>query len=85
MLRLGPWVFKYIFRRELPEQLPRLMRELPDLIRRQNGLEFLETVLRYLSTAAPQLQEDDLHRAVARQTQERLVNIKIANNLNRWV
>ena len=37
---------------------------LPDLIRRSGGLEFLEIMLRYLSTAAPQLEEDNLRRAV---------------------
>jgi flagellar biosynthesis/type III secretory pathway protein FliH len=34
------------------------------LIRQSGGLEFLEIMLRYLSAAAPQLEEDDLRRAV---------------------
>jgi hypothetical protein len=37
---------------------------LPDLIHHSGGLEFLEVMLRYLSTAAPQLEEDELRRAV---------------------
>jgi hypothetical protein len=37
---------------------------LPDLIRQSSGLEFLEVMLRYLSMAAPQLEEDELRRAV---------------------
>jgi hypothetical protein len=64
ILRMGLWILKYIFRGELPKQLPELMALLPDLIRRSGGLEFLEIMLRYLSTAAPQLEEDDLRRAV---------------------
>jgi hypothetical protein len=64
ILRMGLWVLKYIFRGELPKQLPRLMALLPDLIRHSGGLEFLEVMLRYLSTAAPQLEEEDLRRAV---------------------
>ena len=64
ILRMGLWVLKYIFQGELPKQLPGLMALLPDLIRQSGGLEFLEVMLRYLSTAAPQLKEDDLRRAV---------------------
>jgi hypothetical protein len=37
---------------------------LPELIRQAGGLEFLEIMLRYSSTAAPQLEEDELRRAV---------------------
>jgi predicted transposase/invertase (TIGR01784 family) len=64
ILHMGLWVLKHIFRGELPKQLPRLMELLPDLIAQPGGLEFLEIMLRYLSTAAPQLEEDDLRRAV---------------------
>jgi Domain of unknown function (DUF4351) len=64
ILCLGLWILKYIFRGELSKQLPRLMELLPDLIRQPGGLEFLEIMLRYLSTAAPQLEEDELRRAV---------------------
>jgi predicted transposase/invertase (TIGR01784 family) len=64
ILRMGLWILKYIFRGELPKQLPELMALLPGLVRRSGGLEFLEIMLRYLSTAAPQLEEDDLRRAV---------------------
>lgn len=64
ILRVGLWVLKYIFRGELPEQLAGLMALLPDLIRQPGGLEILEIMLRYLSTAAPQLEEDALRRAV---------------------
>ena len=42
ILRMGLWILKYIFRGELPKQLPKLMALLPDLIRRSGGLEFLE-------------------------------------------
>jgi hypothetical protein len=64
ILHMGLWVLKHIFRGELSKQLPRLMELLPDLIRQSGGLEFLEIMLRYLSTAAPQLEEDELRRAV---------------------
>lgn len=64
ILCLGLWILKYIFRGELSKQLPRLMELLPDLIAQPGGLEFLEIMLRYLSTAAPQLEEDELRRAV---------------------
>jgi uncharacterized protein DUF4351 len=70
ILCLGLWILKYIFRGELPKQLPRLMALLPDLIRHSSGLEFLEVMLRYLSTAAPQLEEDELRRAVVQSLPE---------------
>ena len=64
ILHLGLWVLKYIFRGGLPKQLPRLMALLPELICHSGGLAFLEIMIRYLSTAAPQLQEEDLQAAI---------------------
>jgi predicted transposase/invertase (TIGR01784 family) len=63
-LRAGLLILKYIFRGELQERLPGILGLLRELSGQQSGLEFIETVLRYLGSAA-EMQKDDLKRVAA--------------------
>jgi Putative transposase, YhgA-like len=62
-LRVGLLILKYIFRGELQERLPGVLGLLRELSGQQSGLEFIETVLRYLGSAA-EMPKEDLKRAV---------------------
>jgi hypothetical protein len=62
-LRVGLLILKHIFRGELQERLPGVLGLLRELSGQQSGLEFIETVLRYLGSAA-EMPEEDLKRAV---------------------
>jgi len=57
-------VMKYIFRDELPERLPGILGLLKDLPRQHSGLDYLHTVLRYLSRGTDKLSRTELNHAV---------------------
>ncbi len=63
-LRAGLLILKYIFRGELQERLLGILGLLRELSGQQSGLEFIETVLRYLGSAA-EMQKNDLKRVAA--------------------
>ena len=60
---MGVRLTLYIFRGELQERLPDVLGLLRELSGQQSGLEFIETVLRYLGSAA-EMPKEDLKRAV---------------------
>jgi predicted transposase/invertase (TIGR01784 family) len=53
MLRAALLALKYIYRKDLREHLPKILGLLRDLFEKQTGIEFIETLLRYLLMAAP--------------------------------
>jgi hypothetical protein len=64
MVRATLLVFKYIFSDELRDRLQAILELLNELVRKRTGLEYLETVLRYVARAAETLSPDELRRAV---------------------
>ncbi|MFB6260696.1 MAG: Rpn family recombination-promoting nuclease/putative transposase, partial [Thiohalorhabdaceae bacterium] len=65
-LRVGLLALKHIFRPELRERLPGILGLMQELDRQSTGLAYLETVLRYFATGAPDLEERGLREAVSR-------------------
>ncbi len=63
-LKVSLLLFKYIFRDDLGEHLPEILGLLKELSTKRTGLEFLETVLRYLSGGTDKIDEENLRRAV---------------------
>jgi predicted transposase/invertase (TIGR01784 family) len=63
-LRVAMLLFKYIFRDELRERLPAILGLLDELAQKRSGLEYLETVLRYVARGTDKLQPDELHQAL---------------------
>ena len=57
-------LFKHIFNHDLAEQLPNILALLQTLSEKNTVLEYLEAVLRYLSSASDYLKERDLEVAV---------------------
>ena len=70
LLKAALLVMKYIFSDELPERIMGILSLLKDLPRQQSGLDYLHTVLRYLSRGGNKLNNDQLTHAV-QQTFER--------------
>lgn len=63
-LRAGLLLFKYILRPELRDKLPAIFGLLRRLTEQDTGLEYLETMLRYLSHGARHLAMHELREAV---------------------
>jgi hypothetical protein len=64
ILRVGLLLLKYIWRDDLTEQLGQILGLLQELAERQTGLEYLQTILRYISGAADKISEDELKQVV---------------------
>ena len=66
MLQVALLLFRHIFRDDLRDRLPGILALLRDLVTRRTGWDFLETVIRYLLSAAPndRLSRDDVQEAV---------------------
>lgn len=64
MLRVAMLVMKYIFRDDLAERLPEILGLMRDLVQKRSGLEFLETIMIYLSRGTDRLSEQELGESV---------------------
>ena len=66
VLRVALLILKYIFREDLRDRLPGIVRLLGDLSERRTSLEYIETILRYIAGAAPEgnITYKDLERVV---------------------
>jgi len=73
MLRVALLTMKYIYREDLREHLPELFGLLRDFSEKKTGMEFIETMIRYLLNAAPKehLTYEDVKDAVERALSER--------------
>jgi predicted transposase/invertase (TIGR01784 family) len=65
MLRVGLLTLKYILRDDLREHLVDILSLLRQLSPQQTGLEYLETVLRYLAGGTSKIDDEELWKAVA--------------------
>lgn len=57
-------LFKYILRDELRDHLPEILGLLRELTGKKTGVEYLETVLTYVSRGTDKVDEEDVRRAV---------------------
>jgi len=64
MLQVTLQVMKHVFTGELAQRLPGILRLLQELARQRSGLEFLYTVLRYVSQSGRNVTAEDIHQAV---------------------
>jgi len=73
MLRAALLTMKYIFREDLREHLSELFGLLRELSEKKTGMEFIETMIRYLLNAAPKehLTYEDVKDAVERALSDR--------------
>lgn len=58
-------LLKYVFREELSERLTGILTLLRELGTKRSGLEYIETLLRYMATGATTISEHDLRKAVS--------------------
>ena len=66
MLHAALLTMKYIFRDELHDRLPGILALTAELLDRETGLQYVETLLRYLTAGTDQLGAQELMQAVAR-------------------
>jgi predicted transposase/invertase (TIGR01784 family) len=65
ILQVGLLTLKYILRDDLREHLVDILGLFRDLSQQQTGLEYLETVLRYLAGGTSKITDEELWKAVA--------------------
>lgn len=63
-LRVAFILLRHIFSEDLRERLPEIIKLLESLVDKQSGLEYLETVLRYVASGSDQIKEEDIESAV---------------------
>jgi hypothetical protein len=63
-LQVALLVVKHIFRDDLPDRLPGILSVARELAQKRTGLEFLETLLRYVTLATDRVTTTDLQEAV---------------------
>ena len=64
LLSVGLLIMKYIFRSDLAQRLPGILALLSELAEQQTGIQYLYTILRYLSVSATSLNVADLRQTV---------------------
>ncbi|MEW6221644.1 MAG: Rpn family recombination-promoting nuclease/putative transposase [Thermodesulfobacteriota bacterium] len=64
LLRSFILITKHIFADDLGERLPEVFTLLRDLARSRTGLQYVETLLRYVAAAAPQVEEEAFRAAI---------------------
>ncbi len=64
VLRVAFLLLKHIFSKDLPEKFPGILGLLKDLLNKRNGLEYLETVLRYVASGSDQISREAIEESV---------------------
>ena len=66
MLRVSLLIMKHIFSKDLIAQLPNILRLLRELVKGRSGLEYIETVLKYVinTTSKSNVTFEDLHDVI---------------------
>ena len=66
VLRVALLILKYIFREDLRENFPEMLSFLRNLSEKRTGIEYIETILKYIINAAPaeNINREDLRAAV---------------------
>lgn len=82
-LRAGLLLFKYILHQDLREKLPEIFGLIRRLTEQKTGLEYLETMLRYLSHGARHLSMKELQQATEQVLEEDEPMATIAETLRR--
>ncbi len=57
-------LMKHIFSEDLVDRLPGILELLRDLLNKRSGLEYLETVLRYVASGSDQIREEEIESGV---------------------
>lgn len=63
-LRVSLLLLKHIFMEDFPKKFPEILRLLSGLSNKESGLEYLETILRYVASGADTITPEDLGRNV---------------------
>ena len=63
-------LMKHIFSKDLADRLPGILKLLRDLLNKRSGLQYLETLLRYVASGSDQIREDELERGVKEMLKE---------------
>jgi len=64
VLRVAFLLLKHIFSSDLPEKFPGILGLLKDLLDKRSGLEYLETVLRYVASGSDQIGPEEIEDGV---------------------
>ena len=68
-------LMKHIFSEDLADRLPEILGFLRDLMNKRSGLEYLETVLRYVASGSDHIREEEIKRGLDQVLREKEGNI----------
>lgn len=57
-------LMKHIFAADLADRLPGILKLIKDLLNKRSGLEYLETLLRYVASGSDQIREEEIERGI---------------------
>ena len=64
MLKAAILLLKHIFSEDLKDRFPEILKLLSKLVEKQSGLEYLETILRYVVSGSDKIKKEDIESAV---------------------
>lgn len=64
MLKAAMLLLKHIFSEDLKNRFPEILKLLSNLVEKQSGLEYLETILRYVVSGSDKIKEEDIESAI---------------------
>ena len=64
LIRVGLLLFKYVFRPDYREKIPAILRLLRELVEKKTGMQYIETVLRYIFNTVEGMDVDELNPIV---------------------
>lgn len=68
-------LMKHIFSEDLWERLPEIFKLLRDILDKRSGIEYLETLLRYITSGTDKIRHEDLEKVVTEVLEDRGGNI----------
>ena len=57
-------LMKHIFAADLADRLPGILKLIKDLLNKRSGLEYLETLLKYVASGSDQIREEEIERGI---------------------
>ncbi|HLC16616.1 MAG TPA: Rpn family recombination-promoting nuclease/putative transposase, partial [Thermodesulfovibrionia bacterium] len=84
ILKVAILLMKHIFSKDLGEKLPEILGLLVEIMDKQTGLEYLQTILRYLSSAGEHLNKEEVREALTKTFVEQGGNL-MATLAEQWI
>ena len=76
LIKVGPLLLKHVFRQDYREKIPEVLKLLRELVEKKTGMQYIETVLRYIFHTVEGMGVDDL---------KPIVEENLSEEKGRWI